>query len=428
MTKKFTTTQKTVASVHLIRVIIELFTSTFMTSHILSLNPETALSSGVYNIGLFYISEYIIYCLLYFIISYFVDKSNRVTTLRVSIFVSLSLLILLMICGEQISSWIIIAGILCGISDAFYYSSYFVMRNEVNPRITMKKYNMIVYVVTNLIKIIVPTILGYLIDLTSYSYISIYFLIICLIQFGLTFFIKCPKPKDSKFELRPFIKFLKENPEIKNDIKYTYINSFLSGFKNSYKVIVTILTIYTFKTNFSLGIFTSIFSLATIFMLLLYKKYDNNPKLNKFVVYLLIGLLPFIACIALVLDINAITLVIFNLFLTITIGFSDYFGTIERDTIIKNIGKNDFIAEHQFFVELYTTLTRIITYFLFIVVGLTANINIFKVLLIILIIVNPLKYFIMLKQRTIRKKYENLQILNSPQEEIIPTHSTTENF
>ena len=62
----------------------------------------------------------------------------------------------------------------------------------------------------------------------------------------------------------------------------------MAGFKSSYKVIVTILTIYTFKTNFSLGIFTSIFALLTMILMLIYKHYDKNPKTNKFVLYLLL--------------------------------------------------------------------------------------------------------------------------------------------
>ena len=55
MSNKFNSTQKSLLAVNALRVILELFTSTFMTSYILSLNPENVLGQGVFNIGIFYI-------------------------------------------------------------------------------------------------------------------------------------------------------------------------------------------------------------------------------------------------------------------------------------------------------------------------------------------------------------------------------------
>ena len=409
MAKKFDTTQKSLISVYIFRIILELFTTTFLTSYILTLSPDTVLGSGILNIGIFYISMYATYALLYFTISFFVDKSNRVSFLRIGILVTTLLLIALIFYGELISHWIVLAGALCGISDAFFYSSYLVMRNELNSRKSLKKYNLLAYVFTNVVKIIVPIILGYLLDITSFAHMSIYFLLLAVIQFGLTCLIKSNKPKDAKFEIKKFLKYLKRNPEVRSKIKYTYLNAFTAGFKSTYKVIVTILTIYTFKTNFSLGIFTSIFSLTTMLLLMIYKKFDHNPKLNKFATYLILGIVPFILCIVLVIDLNVVTLVIYNLFLTIAIGFSDYFGTVERDAIIKNVGKYEYIAEHQFCIELIMCSTRILSYGIFILIGLLSNIIAFKILLVVLLLINPIKFMIMYKQRLIRKEFEDKQ-------------------
>ena len=404
--KKFNTTQKSLFSAHMLRIVLELFTSTFLTSHIVSIDPTDVLGVGLMNIGIFYISQFVVYSIVYLFVSYFVDKSNRVSLYRIGIFVNACLLVALVFWGETISNWIVLAGALCGISDGFYYSSYIVMRNELNSKNCIKSFNMLVTIVTNIIRIVVPTILGFLIDVSSYSSVAIYILAITIVQFAITFFIKSFKPQNSKFELKEYFNFLKENKETKNKIKYTYINAALVGPKNTFKIIVVILTIYTFKTNLSLGIFTSLFSFLTMALLIVYKKLDANPKFKQLPIYILIGTLPVISCIVLVFWLNKPTLIIYNFFLTITIYFSDYFGTAERDSIIKFVGHKEFIAEHQFIIETVQNISKILSYVLFIVVGLISNIVVFKVLLIVLVLSNPIKYLVMFKQRKIRREFE----------------------
>jgi ABC-type spermidine/putrescine transport system permease subunit I len=107
-----------------------------------------------------------------------------------------------------------------------------------------------------------------------------------------------------------------------------------------------------------------------------------------------------------VIWLNKTTLVVYNACLTIAIYFSEYFGSTERDAIIKNVGKYEYIAEHQFLIESIQNLSRIIAYALFVVIGLMSSMFAFKVLLMILICANPVKYLIMKKQRKIRKEFE----------------------
>lgn len=399
-------TQKSLIAVHILRMILELFTSTFLTSHIISLTPDNMLGDGLFNVGLFFISQFSVYAVCYLLVSYFVDKSNRVSFLRFGIVIYVFLLVAIVFWGEQLSKWIVLAGALIGFSDAFYYSSYLVMKNELTNRKNIKNYNIHTTILTNITKVVVPTILGFLIDVSSYSNIAIYVVILSVIEFALSFMVKSNKPENSKFELKPYFNFLKENKDVKNKIKYTYFNACLVGPKSTYKIIVVILTIYTFKTNLSLGLFTSVFSIITMLLLMLYKKLDDKKLMRQTPIYHTIGFLPVIACLVMVVCLNKTTLVIYNAFLTIAIYFSEYFGSTERDAIIKNIGKYEYIAEHQFVVETLQDISRIFSYGLFVVFGLISSITAFKILLMILILSNPLKYMIMNKQRRIRKELE----------------------
>ncbi len=405
MGKKFSKTQTCLLLVFLLKIVLELFTQTFLTSHILSVSPDDVFGEGLRNIGLLYISQNATYVISYYALSFFVDKSNRVSFLRVGIVVNMLLLVALVFWGETISSWVVLAGVICGL-DSFFYSSYHVMRTELNGRSTIKQYNIFATIFNNLIKVAVPTILGFVIDASSYSAVAIYVILIAAMQFGLSFGIKSVRPPQSKFEVGKYLKFLKANKPIRKKVGYTYINALLAGFKSTYKTIMIILTVYTFKTNLSLGIFTSIFSLITILLLMLFKKYDDNPRLNKTVVYLVLGFLPFLTCLILVCWINKATLIIFNFSLIVATYFSEYFGSAERDFIIKNIDKGDFVAEHNMLIENIQAAFKVVAYAVFVVVGLFANITAFKILLVIFTILNPIKYLVMLKQRQIRKEYE----------------------
>ena len=406
--QKLNKNQNCLLAVHMIRIMLELFTSTFLTSHIISLNPDNIFGSGLFNVAILFISQYIAYIIIYSINSYFVDKSNRVNFLRIGIFVNACFLIAIVLWGEIIANWIVLAGAICGISNAFYYSSFNVMKNELVNRIYMKKFSILTTVITNLINVVIPTVLGLLIDISSYSTIAIYVIIIIVIQFVISLFIKYKKPEGSKLEVKEYLKYLKNTPEDRKKIKYTYYNALLAGIKTTYKIVIIILTIFAFKTNLSLGILSSIFSLITIGLLMLYRRAEDKPKTNKLLIYLTVGTLPLICTIIFMIWTNKATFIILNCFLTIAIYFSDYYGDAERDAIIKNLGKFDFIAEHNLVHDVMKYIVSIMVYVAFIIVASFGSITAFKVLLLAMIAISPYKFYMMYKQRVVRKEFEKV--------------------
>ena len=406
--KIFGRTQKSLLAVQIFKVALEIFTNTFLTSYIVSLNQDNIFGSGLLNIGLLFISQYAVYITLYFLISYFVKKSKRTNFLRLGVLINTCLIVIFVFFGKQLSSWVMLAGAMIGCADAFYYSSYLVLKNELNSRANMYNYNLFATILGNLTKVVIPVILGYVIDLFSYSYIAIYVVILGLVQFGLTFLVKTTNITNSKFELKKYSLFLKEDEKARGELKYTYWNAILAGGKNTYKIIVVVLTVMIFKTNFSLGILTSIFSLITIGFLFLFKYVDKKSKINMFWVYFITGLLPLLTCIILLCFFNEVTLIIYNFVLTFALCMSDYLGSLERDSIIKNVGKREYIAEHQFFVELFQNIGRIVSYALFICVSLFASMLAFEILFCFLISLSPIKFLVMHKQRKIRLQYDRL--------------------
>jgi hypothetical protein len=97
--QKLNKNQNCLLAVHMIRIVLELFTSTFLTSHIISLNPDNIFGSGLFNVAILFISQYVAHIIVYSINSYFVDKSNRVNFLRIGIFVNACFLIAIVLWG-----------------------------------------------------------------------------------------------------------------------------------------------------------------------------------------------------------------------------------------------------------------------------------------------------------------------------------------
>lgn len=403
---KLDRTQKSLMAVQLFKVVLEIFTGTFFTSYILTSNSSNIFGAGIINVAIFYISIYVSYISSFFILSFFVDKSNRVSLLRIGIIINLVLLLVLLFMGSTVSKYVVIAGVLYGLSDGFYYPCYLVMKNELNSRKVIQRYSMFYIITSYSVKIIIPIILGFFIDASSYTQMSMYIIFVAIAQFGLTFAIKSHKPNGAKFEPFTYFKFLKENKDVQKNIKWTYLDAFVGGFKNTYEIIVIILTIYTFKTNLNLGLFTALFSLMSILIVTLYKSFDNNPKVSKKIVYSILGIIPLIVAIVLAILLNKVTLIIYNLIITISVCFCSFIEGTERDCIIKNINKYEYIAEHQFTYEAIRCLARVTAYIILIICGLFANILAFKIVLVAFVALNPIKLFIMYNQRKVRLELE----------------------
>ena len=409
--KNLNKTQKALISVNSLRTILSLFTSTFLTSYIISLNPENVLTQGLINIGTLLFADLLAYIVVYYFLSKLVDKSNRVSFLRISIIINTILLVCIVFFGEQLSQWIPIAGALVGISNAFYNSSYVVMRNELIGRKQINTYTILVNVLSNVINIFVPIVLGYLIDVSTYSNIAIYVIIISIIQYAVSYLIKSSRPQGSAFELNKFLKLLKSDKFVRDKIKYTYYNALAAGAKDFYKTLIIILTIYTFKTNLSLGIFTSVFSIVTTILLLIYKKFEDKNKIKRLPVNLIIGIFPVVSCLLFLITKGIVALTILNLAMTIAILFSDYISACDRDAVIKNLNKYEYIAEHQFLFELFVNIIKGLVCILLIVVGITGLESLFYIYLLLLMLACPVKYLIMYKQSQIREELSNTKEL-----------------
>lgn len=396
---------------HMIYIITTLFTSTFLVSYIISINAENSLSSSLFTISLFYVSEYVVFGIFYFLISYVVDKTSRIWVYRASILFNGAFITLIIFLGKEIASYIILAGAMLGITEGLYYASYNVLKGEMVPRRKMTSFAVLCLALDKIVRVIFPILIGLIIDVSNFSVVAFCALAIVAIQFGFTFLIKAKRPEGSSFKMFDYLKSLKSNTEDAKRIKRFYPACFLYGAKTIFGTIFTIITVYTFKTNLKLGIFTSISSIVAVLSLFIFKKFTKEGKRTAF--YLISCLILFLATILFVFNVQNWTYVIFSLSqafaITVVAGGVD----IERNTILKKTGHYDDIAEHNCLTEMILAFSRVIIYSIMLVLGLTLDLLGLKIMMVIASVLIPIMALFLDRMEKVECNYSMEDVLNN---------------
>lgn len=394
---------------HLLHVIISIFASTFLVSFIVNINAENPLSDSIVTISIYYISNFIVFGIVYFLMSYLVDRTSRIWLYRLGILLFGGFIVLLIFVGEELSQYIVLAGAVYGVAEGVYYSAYNVLKGEMVPRKNMSTYATLSMVFEKVLKVVFPVLLGYMIDASSFVTTAIFVLFVIVFQIGATFLVKAQRPDNSSFEFFKYLKSLRGNTEDIKRIKRIYNISWLYGFKTIFTTLFSIITIYTFKTNLKLGIFTSLSSFIAVLSLLFFKYCTKEGK--RTALYVSLSILLVCSTITLSLFLNEWTYVIFNFCEAVCLTIIGNGIDIERNLVIKKTGHYSDIAEHNCVVELLFTISRVITYAMMFVLGLTLDIWGLKICVMISAIVMPIMSIMIVKMEKAESEYslDNIQ-------------------
>lgn len=388
---------------HMLYVIITIFASTFLISYIISINAENALSNSIVTISIYYITNFIVFGLTYFLMSYVVDKTSRVWIYRLGILLFGGFIVLVVFVGEELAKYIVLAGSIYGIAEGVYFSAYNVLKGEMVPRKNMSTFSTLCIILEKVLKVVFPVLLGFMIDASSFVMTAVFVLIIVVAQLGVTFLIKAQRPDNSSFEFFKYLKSLKGSGDDIARIKRVYNVSWFYGFKTIFATLFSIVTIYTFKTNLKLGIFTSLSSVIAIISLVFFKYFTKEGK--RTALYMSIGVLLLCSTITLSLFMNKWTYVLFNFCQAVCLTILGNGVDIERNLIIKKTGHYSDIAEHNCVVELILTISRIFSYLLMLVLGLTLDLLGLKICMVISAIAIPAMCIFTTKMEKVECEY-----------------------
>lgn len=375
--------------------IVSLFGETFLVAYFLQISNE-----NIVQVSIYYMILYALLALGSFLLGSIMKSKpqKRVIIYRFGIVIKSVYILLIVLFKEKISQYFIFVAIFYGIAESLYWSAHDVMNMEIVDNNNRKKYMTDKRILSKLINIIVPIILGTSIELTSFTSISIYIFVLTLFQIIISLCIDVNKfgikGVEERYSLKNFTKELSTNQ--KEKLKEVYKLSFLYGvMMDTIRVLVVIITIMTFKTSLNLGILTTIFSICTMISLYVFNKFYQKKYLKSLLIFCSLPVV--LGVIGLILNINKTTLIIYNFTYSITVYILEVMFKIKTDNIVKEYNIEKWIVEYHTYIDCFMELGRIIGFLLMLIIGLLNNIIYFKLLLLIVTISIPIYAITMYK-------------------------------
>lgn len=364
-------------STHSISSIVNLFISTFLVAQLYSYTDN--IYSYIINVCAFEGITYIFFGLFMVPLSYLLEKTNRVWFYRLALVLRAGIIVLAIFLNSNVTRILYISAICNGVSYAFYYSSYNTLKQEMVSRKSMHSYSVFIHCAELVVKILIPILLGTLIDVSTFSKVAICLAVLCIIQIGLSFGVHSKKPDHSNFDLKKYFQKLKTQPDTYKKIKMLYWGAFIYGFTSIVSTILNICVIIQFGSNFSLGAMSSLFSLVSMITILFFNKFTTKGRRSK--IYILTAILPFLCAIVFALYPTVWTLILYNVGTAISAIIYKTVYDIYRNGILKEAGLYSEITEHQSIVEMLMSSSRVLSYLFLILLSLFRSFVIFNVFL-----------------------------------------------
>ncbi|HJJ15076.1 MAG TPA: MFS transporter [Clostridiaceae bacterium] len=367
----------------LIYTITALFAQTFLVAYLLKITND-----NITQVSLYYMIINFIHAMGSIFIGKFIKngKYNKTKILSLGIIIRAIFILFIVLLGNKLSNMFVIVAIFCGISETLYWSAHEIIFVEITNNENRKSYMATKKIASTIVNIVAPIILGSTIELYSFTKIAIYVLALSIIQIVLSFQIKIDSKvniKKTKFSLKNYISTIKTKKELKVH-KYYKSNLLYGIVEDPMKTLVTIITIMTFKTSLNLGILTTIFSIFQIAVMYLYKKFYNKSN-AKYILFAVSSLI-FIGAMGLVIDIDKITLIIYNFACTTGLCIFDAIYNTQKGDLIKECNIEQYDVEHVMFNSILTCSSRFIGFSLILIVGIIDNMVFFKGLLAVIAI------------------------------------------
>lgn len=356
--------------------ILYMFLNTFMVAYFISLTN--------YNyrlISIYYIMNFIFIATTFYLLGFIVKKHSKIIIFRMGIVLYCLYIILIALLKEKIIDYYIYLGACYGIVQGVLWAPGLSLVNEyVKDEST--NFVSLKSMLTQVLKVIVPFILGTSIELISFTYTAIIIVFLSVIQFFFSLLIKEEKKiKKEKFELNKYIKYIRKNSLLRTYYKLVACDGIVNYMLAT---VVTILIVTTFKSSFNLGVLTTVFSFFSILSVYIFqRKIKTNINIAKISAIMMV-----ISLIALLIDINKYTIILYNFFNSIFLILLINKAEAKRYEII-NVDKkasNSYIVEHQIFSEICLNIARITGYLFLFFASLFNKMLVFKLLLVMITI------------------------------------------
>ena len=358
--------------------IMDIFLGPFLTTYFIKTSTESIIDLSIY-----YIFSYLLLSIASFIVASIVKKKFKIGMFRIGVITNFIYILSIIILKEKIVDHLALISVLYGVSAATYWFPYnlFVTNKVDNSNRT--QYTVKSKIVSQLIAILCPIILGAFITVTNYQLTALIILVISLIQIILSFILTPIEDKTlQKFNLKNTWNKLKSNKQVKN----MFLVEFFTGMNVSggaLGILITILIFNAFETDINLGIISSIAAVLLMIAVHIYGKlYKNKDDKN---IIIISSIIPVLSLLTLLIWQNNFTIILYNFCYVI---FAEILS-LTREIRLFNISDSYIIDKEdqaEFFSirEAILNVGRIVGYILLLIAGISNSNLILNIITIIL--------------------------------------------
>lgn len=355
--------KKSLFSINIVFNIIAVYFDTFFVLYFFNIANYEVLPLGKY-----YLTQYFICGLTFYLIRNFMKQNVKVPFFRIGISLEAIYIALIMLLKKNIINYIYLVGIVKGIAEAFYYYPKNIIETEKITNEERQKYSGRVNTICKISAIIVPLILGLALTYISYVNLGKIFFVLFIVLFIISFYLKDLKYNNQKMNLKKFLDVIKTNKELKKSFLIIFLAglSYSSGFMGT---IITLANINVFKTNLNLGFVDSI--CAGLFLLTCIL-FSHKIKEKHFgILSIISGIITFICLFLFSINQNITLLILILLTRNSLVGLLNLISNhlINNMSNSKEI-KENYKAEYFLIRDLIFSSTRCFGYLLILIVSM----------------------------------------------------------
>lgn len=370
--------ENVIITINALKKIMILFLGPFLTAYFIKKSQESIIDLSIY-----YIFSYFLLGVGSFVVASIIKNKFRIGMFRIGVILNFFYILSIILLKEKITNHLALISILYGTSSSAYWFPYnlFVINKIDNSERT--RYTVKSKIVSSIIGVLSPILLGSLITVTNYELTALIILFISIIQIMLSFILSTEKENNlPSFNLKNAWNKLKTNKQVR---RMTLVEFFIgmNASDGALEILITILIFNSFKTNMNLGIITSITTILSMLFVHLYGKiYKKRDDKN---IIIISSVIPVMSVLILLLWKNNISIIIYNICYVI---FTTIL-TLTREIRLFNLSDSDIIDKNnqsEFFAlrEGILNLGRIIGYIFLLIAGISRNIIVLNIVMVIL--------------------------------------------
>ena len=378
---------KVLFSLRTLKNILTNFVDSFLVLYFLDVSDRNIVPLGIYKL----VAIIAIYSVI-FLTRNFSKSKNRANLMRIGIILDFVYFLTIILLKDKVVNYIYLVGLLYGLEEGFYYSVYNILESDGITNEERAKFAGTYTAIESILSIIFPLIFGSLISATGFLKSLTVVFIIVIVRIILSFIYKDNNvPKSNKTNMKKYFELTNKDKRFKQMYKVEFLNGIVYS-EAAFSYIVTIYIIKVFSDSFSLGVFTSIFSVITFVIGILFAKFINKKYYSSAIKISMV--FTIMSLFLMIFRCNAVTIILFNLFQTISKKLKNLI-TGNNQANLSNYSKiaKEYKTEYWLANETSLVIGRIISSSVFILLAYidTTIMIILYALFLILFAINSIK-------------------------------------